>query len=107
MRDAAKLFAYFAALVLGGALLAPPLFWTVHALAANGIAAFLTRYDFETYFHRALLVCAVIFVWPLLRLVHLRSLADLRLRADPLGWRHAATGWVLAAVPLAYALLAL
>jgi membrane protease YdiL (CAAX protease family) len=102
LRDAAKLFAYFAAVVLGGAIFAPVLFWAAHGLTTNGIASFLARYDFETYFHRALLACAVIFLWPLLRGLRLRSLADLQLRQDESGWRHAATGWTLAAVPLAY-----
>lgn len=106
MKDAAKLFAYFFAVVLGGALLAPVLFWSVQAAAAHGIGAFLLRFDFESFFHRALLICALLFLWPLLRSVRIRSLADLRLRDNPRAWRDTAVGWLLAALPLSLTAIA-
>jgi uncharacterized protein len=107
LKHAAKLFVYFAAVVLGGALLAPVLFWTVQAAAAHGTGAFLLRFGFESFFHRALLICAVIFLWPLLRSLRLASLADLRLRRNVHGWSDAGAGWLLAAVPLGGTAIAL
>jgi uncharacterized protein len=107
LKDAAKLFAYFAAVVLGGALLAPVLFWSAQAAAAHGIATFLMRFDFESFFHRALLICALLFLWPLLHSLRIRSLADLQLRRNRHAWRDAGAGWLLAAVPLGYTAVAL
>jgi hypothetical protein len=52
LKDAARLFSYLAASVLLAALLAPLLFWSAHALAPQAFA----RVDFESFFHRALLI---------------------------------------------------
>ena len=107
MKDAAKLFAYFVAVILGGAILAPILFWTAQALAAHGILAFLGHYHFESFFHRALLVAALAFLWPLLRTLHLRSFRDLQLEKNRHGVRDAVAGLLLAGLPLACAGLVL
>ena len=95
MKDAAKLFAYFFAVVLGGALLAPPLFWSAHRFSA-----FFAKYDFESFFHRALLVCAVVFLWPLLRWLRLHSFRDLQLDKNRHALRDVAAGIFLAGIPL-------
>ena len=95
MKDAAKLFAYFFAVVLGGALLAPPLFWSAHRFSA-----FFAKYDFESFFHRALLICALAFLWPLLRWLRLHSLRDLRLDKNRHPLRDVVAGNLLAAIPL-------
>jgi membrane protease YdiL (CAAX protease family) len=107
LKDAAKLFAYFAAVVLGGAILAPTLFWSAQAAATHGIADFLMRFDFESYFHRALLLCALLFLWPLMRSLRIRSFDDLRLDKNDHPWRDAGAGWLLAALPLGCAAIAL
>ncbi len=95
MKDAAKLFAYFFAVVIGGALLAPPLFWT--APRFSGVFA---KFDFESFFHRALLICALAFLWPLLRSLRLRSFRDLQLDKNRHALRDVVAGILLAAVPL-------
>ena len=95
MKDAAKLFAYFFAVVIGGALLAPPLFWT-----APHFSAFFAKFDFESFFHRALLICALAFLWPLLRSLRLRSFRDLQLNKNRHALRDVVAGVLLAAVPL-------
>jgi len=100
LKDAAKLFAYFVAVVLGGAILAPILFWSAQALAAHDNLAFLGHYHFESFFHRALLVAALTFLWPLLRSLHLRSFRDLQLEKNPHGVRDVIAGLVLAGLPL-------
>ena len=100
MKDAARLLAYFAATLLLGALLAPLLFWGGQWLAAHHILSFLARFDFETFFHRALLVAAVILLWPLLRAIRIRRLQDLDLNPNT-HWRwDLLTGLAMAAIPL-------
>jgi membrane protease YdiL (CAAX protease family) len=100
LKDTARLLAYFAATVLFGALLAPPLYWAGQHLAASGIAPWLARFDFETFFHRALLVAAVVFLWPLLRSLEIRSRSDLQLTRNPRWLRDGIAGFLIAAVPL-------
>src|SRR4029077_735957 len=94
-KAAAKLFTYFFAVVLGGALLAPPLFWSAHRFSA-----FFAKYDFESFFHRALLICALAFLWPLLRSLRLHSLRDLQLDKNRHALRDIVAGILLAAIPL-------
>lgn len=100
MRGSAKLLLYFAAVVLGGALLAPLLFWGAQAVAARGLLTFLQQYEFDTYFHRALLVCAIAFLWPLLRSLRIRSTRDLALEPNPHPARDFTAGLALAGIPL-------
>jgi membrane protease YdiL (CAAX protease family) len=95
LKDAAKLFAYFFAVVIGGALLAPPLFWGAHRFSS-----FFAKYDFESFFHRALLICALAFLWPLLRSLRLLSLRDLQLEKNRHALRDIVAGILLAAIPL-------
>jgi membrane protease YdiL (CAAX protease family) len=87
LKDGARLAAYFAATIFIGALLAPLLFWTAQWLMAHGLFLFLAKFDFETFFHRAILVAAAALLWPFLRLSHVRSMADLRLTPNP-RWAH-------------------
>jgi membrane protease YdiL (CAAX protease family) len=102
LKDAARLAAYFIAIVVGGALLAPILFWSAQALAAHGIFPFLVKYDFDTFFHRAILVAAVLLLWPLLRASKVRGLADLGLAPNPHRARDAGLGVLLSVVPLLF-----
>ena len=100
MKDAAKLALYFVAIVIVGALLAPLLFWSAQSLAAHGVFPFLTKYDFETFFHRAILITAALFLWPLLRISHVRGMADLGLTSNSRWGRDLCAGVVLSAIPL-------
>jgi membrane protease YdiL (CAAX protease family) len=102
VKDAIKLVAYFVATIVIGAVFAPILFWSAQALAANGVLPFLARYDFETFFHRALLVAALLLLWPLLRLSHVRSLADLGLAPNSQWGRDLAAGIIISIVPLLF-----
>ncbi|PYK96186.1 MAG: hypothetical protein DME32_18205, partial [Verrucomicrobia bacterium] len=95
MKDAAKLFVYFFAVVIGGALLAPPLFWS-----ARYVSPFFAKFDFESFFHRALLICAVAFLWPLLRSLRLHSFRDLQLDRNRHAVRDVVAGNLLASLPL-------
>jgi membrane protease YdiL (CAAX protease family) len=102
LKDAARLLAYFAATVLFGALTAPLLYWGAHALAARGALTFLAQYGFETFFHRALLVGALLFFWPLLRSLRVRGLRDLGIEKNPRALWDAGAGLAIAAVPLLF-----
>jgi membrane protease YdiL (CAAX protease family) len=100
LKDVAKLAVYFIAIVVIGALLAPLLFWSAQSLAAHGVFPFLAKYDFETFFHRAILIAAALLLWPLLCISHVRCMADLGLAPNP-GWgRDFSAGAALAAIPL-------
>lgn len=102
MKDAARLAAYLIAIVLIGALLAPILFWSAQALATHGVFPFLTRYEFDTFFHRAILVAAVLLLWPLLRLSNVRGMTDLSLAPNPHWGRDIGSGVLLAVIPLLF-----
>ena len=67
---------------------------------AHGVFPFLARYDFETFFHRALLIAAAVLLWPFLRVTNVRSMADLRLASNSRWGRDVFAGILLAAIPL-------
>ena len=100
MKDAARLLLYLAGVVLLGALGAPPLFWAGQFLITHGILPSLARFDFESYFHRALLFAALVLLWPLLRALKVRGWGDLGLEKNPRAGSDVAIGFVIAAVPL-------
>jgi uncharacterized protein len=102
LKDVIKLAVYFIATVVIGAILAPILFWSAQSLAVHGVFSFLGRYDFETFFHRALLVAAVLLLWPLLRVSHVRCLADLGLAPNSRWGRDLCAGAVVSVVPLLF-----
>ncbi len=100
VKDAARLLAYFVATVLVGALLAPLLFWGAQWLVTHGWFPFLAQFDFETFFHRALLVAALLLLWPLFRFLRARKMGDLELDPNPHWRRDLLAGFLLAAIPL-------
>src|SRR5262245_52829992 len=100
VKDALRLAAYFVAIVLGGALLAPILFWSAQMLAAHGVFPFLAKYDFDRFFHRAILIVAILLLWPLLRVSNVRGWADLGLAPNPHWGRDAGRGVLLSVIPL-------
>jgi membrane protease YdiL (CAAX protease family) len=97
---------YFAGTILLGAALAPALHWAIHAIepwalangflrfdpmndqiATGGPLAFLEA-DFQKIFNRAMLLSAVLLLWPTVRALRVRHLADLRLAPDPRARSH-------------------
>ena len=83
-------------------MLAPILFWSAQALAAHGVFPFLTKYDFDTFFHRAILVAAVLLLWPLLRVSNVRSLSDVGLAPNSHWARDVGSGVLLSVIPLLF-----
>jgi membrane protease YdiL (CAAX protease family) len=100
LKDAARLVAYFVATILFGALAAPVLFWAAQGLAAHGIFQSLAHFDFESFFHRALLLGAVVFLWPLLRWAGIQSRRDLALEPNGRWGRDVLAGFLLSTVPV-------
>jgi membrane protease YdiL (CAAX protease family) len=100
LKDVAKLALYFIVVLIVGALLAPFLFWSAQSLAVHGVFSFLGRYDFETFFHRAVLIAVVLLLWPFLRISHVRGMADLGLAPNPRWARDLCAGALLSVIPL-------
>jgi len=100
LKPVAKLAAYLAAVVVVAAAIAPLLFWSAQLLVAHGLFSFLAKYDFETYFHRAVLIAAAVLLWPFLRVAGVRRIADLELKSNPRWGRDLVAGVVLSMVPL-------
>ncbi len=69
-------------------------------MVAHGFFPFLAKVDFETFFHRAILIAAAALLWPLLRLSDTRSMADLRLAPNPHWVRDLFAGILFSAIPL-------
>jgi membrane protease YdiL (CAAX protease family) len=100
LKDAARLLGYFVVTVLFGALVAPLLYWPAQALAARGVLQGLAQYDFESFFHRALLLGALLFLWPLLRSLAVRDRATLGLEPNRNWPRHLLFGFLLSMLPV-------
>ena len=100
MKDAARLLLYLAGVLLLGAVGAPPFYWLGQFLSAHQILPALAKFDFESYFHRALLVAAVCLLWPLLRSLTIRQWRDLDLQKNPRAGADVAAGFVIATIPL-------
>lgn len=99
MKDAARLLLYLAGVVLLGALIAPPLFWLGQVVVGYGLVPSLAKFDFESYFHRSLLVAAIVLLWPLFRALRVRSWRDLGLEKNPRCWTDYGAGFAMAAIP--------
>jgi membrane protease YdiL (CAAX protease family) len=100
LKDAARLLAYFAATILFGALAAPILFWTAQSLAGQGIFPDLAKFEFESFFHRALMLGAIVFLWPLLRWLQIKRRSDLDLERNRRWVRDVIIGFLLSSLPV-------
>ncbi|MEY2493969.1 MAG: protease family protein [Verrucomicrobiota bacterium] len=100
MKDAARLLGYFAATILFGALAAPILFWAARWLTAHGIFPVLATFDFEAFFNRALMLGALLFLWPFLRWLGIKRPRDLALARNPRWARDLIIGFLISVVPV-------
>ncbi|MEY2490796.1 MAG: protease family protein [Verrucomicrobiota bacterium] len=91
---------YFVATILFGAVAAPILFWSAQWLAAHGIFPALAAFDFEAFFHRALMLGALLFLWPFLRWLRVKRLRDLGLEPNRRWARDVAIGFLISAIPV-------
>jgi membrane protease YdiL (CAAX protease family) len=87
MRSYRVLALYVGGVLLGGALLAPWVYWAAQGLGhALPVADPLARHPFHRYEHRALLLLAVLGLWPFMRALGVRSWADLGISSRPGRW---------------------
>ena len=97
LRPTLALFAFVCAVFIGGALLAPLLYWLTGWIAPGSQ---LAAKPFHRYLDRSLLGIALLGVWPLLRGLDLRAPWDLLRAAAPGQWRRLAHGALLGFVSL-------
>ena len=100
MKDLRTLFYYLLATVLLGALLAPPIFWGAHLLAAHygpgTYSDFIAKTDFQRFFNRSILIAAILLFIPLLRRIRIPDRYALGLETDTAPWRHFFAGFGIA-----------
>ena len=110
MKSLGKIIFYLLSTVVLGALLAAPLYWGGQWLASHGILTWLADTPFRKFFHRALLVAALVLLWPTARWLQMRSVRALGLAPNPRRWRDLGAGFAasfLMMLSLAAVLLAL
>lgn len=110
-----KVTVYLMATALLGALLAPALFFSAQWLVGQGwleggpldaLNAALERSKFSRYFNRAMLVAAVLMIYPTVRWVRAggkdagRPRIDVGLKSNPDRWKQLGLGFVVALLPL-------
>jgi len=94
------LLGYFAATILLGAVTAPFLFWAAQSLAGHGIFPALAKVDFESFFHRALLLGTLLFLRPFLRWLRIRNTRDLGLARNAHWLRDLGLGFLISTLPV-------
>lgn len=106
MRPLRVWLVYLTVVFGGGALLAPWLYWLVEALGDRfGIFRDLAEHPFHRFVNRSLLVLALAGVWPVVRLLGIRSWSEIGW-ASPTGqWRRLGLGFGLGFVSLAVIVL--
>lgn len=90
MRPLRSLAIFVAVVFLGGALLAPWLYWLTATIAPS-----LVEKPFHRFVNRSLIGCALLGLWPFLRGLEFKSLGDLGLVWPAGQWRKFAAGFAL------------
>ena len=98
MRSARTLLLYVIAVFVGGALLAPWLYWFVQSVAPH---SHLAQAPFHRYVDRSLLLVALIGIWPLLRSLGAKSVRDVGLVNPQPHLKRLASGLLLGFASLA------
>jgi membrane protease YdiL (CAAX protease family) len=96
LKDLARILVYFIAVIVLGALLAPPLYWLGQAVAARGVMTFLSETPFQKFFNRAVLIAAILLIWPMTRWLRIGGWRELGLDPDPQWWRRLLVGFTIA-----------
>jgi membrane protease YdiL (CAAX protease family) len=99
MRPLRALAVYIAVVFIGGALLAPWLYWL--AQLGTGVFPKLAHSPFHWFIHRSLLGLAILGVWPLLKASGAASLRDAGLVRPAGQWGRLSGGFLLGFVSLA------
>jgi membrane protease YdiL (CAAX protease family) len=99
-----KIFLYLITVILAGALAAPQAWHLIQMLPSEllyGLAGQVQGMPFHRYLSRSLQVSAIILLWPLLRSLRIRSLAEFGIVRNPRPWRDLGAGVVAGAFCLA------
>ena len=96
MKDIGKILAYFAAVIILGAGIAPPLYWLGKAVASQGVMQFLAETDFQKFFNRGMLIAAVALLWPTVKWLKIGGVRELGLETDVRWWKRVGVGFLLA-----------
>lgn len=97
MKSVLKILTYALAVVLIGALLAPPLYWGGRWFGQVVDLPVLREAPFARYFNRAVMATALLLLWPFFRWIGVRSWRDLHLKRNPRRLRDLARGALIAA----------
>ena len=79
VRSLGKIFLYLVVVLLGGALAAPLVWHLIHGIPSGWFGGFtgdIQRMPFHRYVSRSLQIAALLFLWPLLRSLRIRSLEE-------------------------------
>lgn len=102
MRPLRALTIYIVAVFIGGALLAPQLYWLVQSLSHSFPAlSKIAASPFHRYVNRSLLAIALIGLWPLVKNLGLTSLRDIGLVRPSGQWKKLGGGFLLGLLSLA------
>lgn len=101
MKAIGKIVGYLVIVLVGGALLAPPLYWATQAGISGGwLPQSLAKFDFTKYFNRATLIVAIGGLYPFLRWVGARRISDLEIEPNPQRWPDLGAGIAIGVVGL-------
>lgn len=95
MSSLGKIFLYLVTVIVAGALAAPQAWHLIQALPADfahGLAGQVQGMPFHRYLSRSLQVSAILLLWPLLRSLRVRSLAEFGIVPNPRPWRDLGAG---------------
>ena len=101
LKDFLHIAVFLAAVVIGGALLAPPIYWLAQWGIAQGFLPTALNLPFGRYLHRSLFVAAFILLPVLLAFFNVRKWSSLGLAANKHPWRHLLYGWLTGLTGLA------
>lgn len=95
MKEAGKILTYALLVLVLGALLAPVLWWLGQWGIEQDIVPALSRFRFDKYFNRAVLIVALAGLWPLMRWLGVRDWKGLGIDKNPRRWADLGLGAVL------------
>lgn len=88
MKEISKILLYLIGTLLLGAVLAPPLYWLGNAVGSDHFMTFLDETPFQRYFNRAMLIAAVVLLYPFIKWLDPRDLRSATMQPDPHRWRN-------------------
>ncbi|MEO8205339.1 MAG: CPBP family intramembrane glutamic endopeptidase [Chthoniobacterales bacterium] len=77
MNPLVKILCYLGAVVLSACLLSPPVYWGFQWLIHHGWFSGLAGFPFHRYFSRLIQIAALVYAWPFIRWLNVRTLSEL------------------------------